>query len=122
MALMTTYVSISPYVTKDGSVIRELMHPGVHGNQHASMAEACISPGKKTALHVHTLSEEIYHITQGIGQMTLGDEQFMVAAGDTICIKPGEPHCIENMGDKDLTIICSCAPPYSHQDTDLLGE
>ena len=27
------YAEVRPYITKDGSEIRELMHPTVHGNQ-----------------------------------------------------------------------------------------
>ncbi len=31
--IKTRYTEIAPYVTKDGSLIRELMHPQVHGNR-----------------------------------------------------------------------------------------
>ncbi|MEO7727277.1 MAG: cupin domain-containing protein, partial [Burkholderiales bacterium] len=115
----TRYAAIQPYVTKDGSQIRELMHPAVHGNRNQSFAEATVQPGKKTALHRHTATEEIYHITSGAGMMTLGGEQFAVAAGETICIAPGMPHCIENAGNAPLKILCVCAPAYSHDDTEL---
>ena len=117
----TTYATIQPYVTKDGSQIRELMHPSVHGNRNQSLAEATVPPRAKTALHVHNATEEIYHITHGAGTMTRGGQQFTVAAGDTICITPGTPHCIENTGDTDLRILCACSPAYSHDDTELIG-
>jgi mannose-6-phosphate isomerase-like protein (cupin superfamily) len=119
-AMHTTYDSIPPYVTKDGSEIRELMHPSVQGNRNQSLAEATVRPGMQTALHRHNLTEEIYHITSGAGMMTLRDEQFAVAAGDTVCIAPGTPHCIENTGEAPLKILCACAPAYSHADTELL--
>jgi hypothetical protein len=32
-------------VTKDGSGIRELMHPDRHGNRNQSLAEALVPPG-----------------------------------------------------------------------------
>lgn len=114
------YDAIPPYVTKDGSAIRELMHPAMHGNHNQSFAEATVQPGATTALHRHVLTEEIYHITSGVGMMTLGDERFAVAVGDTICIAPGMPHCIANTGDVPLRILCACAPAYSHDDTELL--
>jgi len=117
----TTYATIQAYITKDGSQIRELMHPSVHGNRNQSLAEATVPPRARTALHVHKATEEIYHITHGGGTMTLGGEQFTVAAGDTICISPGTPHCIENTGDADLRILCACSPAYSHDDTELIG-
>jgi mannose-6-phosphate isomerase-like protein (cupin superfamily) len=117
----TTYETVEPYVTKDGSEIRELMHPSVQGNRNQSFAEATVPPGMKTALHRHRLTEEIYHITNGAGMMTLGAAQFAVAAGDTVCIAPGTPHCIVNTGDAPLKILCACAPAYSHDDTELMA-
>ena len=118
--MRTAYSSIEPYVTKDGSEIRELMHPSVHGNRNQSLAEATVPPGMKTALHRHRLTEEIYHITSGAGMMTLGGEQFAVVVGDTVCIAPGTPHCIKNTGEAPLRILCACSPAYSHDDTELL--
>jgi len=118
--MRSTYRSIAPYQTRDGSEIRELMHPAVNGNRNQSFAEATVRPGAKTRLHRHALTEEIYHITSGAGMMTLGDERFSVAVGDTICIAPGTPHCIANTADAPLTILCACSPAYSHDDTELL--
>ena len=120
MALRTRIQNIKSYITRDGSEIRELMHPAVQGNQAQSLAEAIIQPGQRTHLHQHTQSEELYYITAGQGQMTLGTEHFTVTVGDTICILPGTPHCIENTGTRALHILCMCSPPYSHADTKLL--
>lgn len=120
--MRTRYAEVPPYTTKDGSLIRELMHPGVHGNRNQSLAEALVPPGAATRLHRHHQTEEIYHITEGIGWMTLGGEEFEVTAGDTICIPPGTPHCIRNPGDADLRLLCCCAPAYAHEDTELLPE
>ena len=114
------YAAVTPYITKDGSVIRELMHPAVHGNQLQSLAEATVQPGQRTQLHRHLRTEELYHITAGSGRMTLADSEFTVAAGDTICIPPGTPHCIAALGDTPLTLLCCCAPAYDHADTELL--
>lgn len=111
---------IAPYVTKDGSQIRELMHPAVHGNRAQSLAEATLSPGGRTALHRHHLSEELYHVTAGHGVMLLGERRFVVSPGDTVAIPPGMAHCLENTGDSPLVVLCACSPAYSHEDTELL--
>lgn len=118
--MLTHYQAISPFNTKDGSTIRELMHPAQHGNQNQSLAEAMVPVGTTTLLHRHHHSEELYHITAGSGVMQLGNEQFVVRTGDTVLIPPGTPHAIENRGNEVLKILCSCAPPYSHADTELL--
>lgn len=116
----THYDGIEAYVTRDGSLIRELLHPDAHGNAQQSLAEAEVAPGATTRLHLHIRSEELYHITAGQGLMTLGAEQFAVAVGDTVCIPPGTAHCIRNTGAQALRILCCCAPPYAHDDTVLV--
>ena len=118
--ITSAYADVEPFITKDGSEIRELMHPARHGNRAQSFAEATIAPGMRTTLHRHRATEEIYHITQGRGRMILGADTFDVGPGDTVCIPPATPHCIENIGREALRILCACTPPYSDADTDLL--
>lgn len=120
--MKTTYSAITPYITRDGSEIRELMHPVLHGNTRQSLAEASIAPGGATLLHRHQRSEELYYVVAGSGHMTLGRQRFPIAVGDTICIPPGTPHCVENPGQTPLRILCSCAPAYAHDDTELLAD
>ena len=120
MSFKTALHEATPYITKDGSEIRELLHPSLHAVRKQSLAEAVVPAGVTTLLHRHAISEEIYHITQGNGLMTLGDQRFAVKTGDSIAISPGTPHCIENTGDQTLHILCCCAPAYSHADTELL--
>ena len=122
MTRFTHYREIPAYVTKDGSSIRELMHPDHHGSRQQSLAEATVPPGTETRLHQHRNSEELYHITQGEGLMTLGDKTLHVVPGDTICIAPLTPHKIKNTGSFDLKILCCCAPAYAHEDTQLLDD
>ena len=118
--MKSRHADVAPYVTKDGSEIRELMHPAVHGNRAQSLAEATVPPGCETLLHRHRVTEELYHVTAGTGSMTLGNDTFDVRAGDTVCIPPGTPHRIRNTGAMSLRILCACTPAYSHDDTELL--
>lgn len=116
------YDSIKEYVTKDGSVIRECMHPNEHGNEKLSVAEARVAPGKKTKLHSHLHSEEIYMIISGKGWMCRGRERFAIEKGMFVAIMPGEVHNLENGGSDDLVVLCCCAPAYGHSDTVLAEE
>ena len=113
------YATVASYITKDGSEIRELMHPAVHGNQKQSLAEAIVPVGCKTLSHKHLLTEELYHITQGHGIMRLGESSFTIGPGDTICIVPGTVHSLENLGSEPLVLLCCCSPAYAHDDTIL---
>ena len=118
--MRTRYQELNSYTTKDGSTIRELMHPDSQGNRQQSLAEATVPPGVKTVLHLHKQSEEIYYIVAGSGEMTLGENTFNVAVGDAVCIAPNTPHRIFNNNATDLKFLCACSPAYSHADTVLL--
>jgi mannose-6-phosphate isomerase-like protein (cupin superfamily) len=118
----TEYQRVKPYVTKDGSTIRELIHPSVHGNRNQSLAEATVAGGFKTRLHRHPVSEEIYFILEGEGLMTLGEEVFPVSEADSVFIPPGKPHRLQNTGSSPLKVLCACSPAYSHEDTELIDD
>lgn len=120
MSVKTALADITPYLTRDGSEIRELLHPDRGESSNQSLAEAVVLPGAVTLLHLHRASEEIYHVTRGEGKMTLGNEIFTLAVGDSILIPPGTPHRVENTGRAPLHILCCCAPAYAHADTELL--
>jgi mannose-6-phosphate isomerase-like protein (cupin superfamily) len=116
----TKYDGMHAYTTKDGSTIRELLHPDSSAARNQSFAEAIVEIGQTTMLHLHHTSEEIYHITAGTGLMILGAEEFPVTIGDSIVIRPGTPHAITNTGVTPLKILCACSPAYAHDDTVLL--
>ena len=120
--MLIEYKDIKPFITKDGSTIRELVHPAHTGNKGQSLAEAIVAAGSSTALHLHRTTEEIYHVTQGEAQMTLGMKTFTIRAGDTILIPPLTAHCLHNDQDTDLHVLCACSPAYSDADTELLVE
>jgi mannose-6-phosphate isomerase-like protein (cupin superfamily) len=101
-----------PFVTKDGSMIRELHHTELQ-----SLAEAALEPGQSTERHHHRATEEIYFVTKGSGEMEVDGERRHVRPGDAVLIPPGAWHTLENDGTSELTILCMCAPPYSHDDT-----
>ena len=120
---ITTREQIAPYVTADGSAIRELLNAANSPMKNQSLAEATLSPGQKTARHFHAQSEEIYYILSGRGAMFVGQEQREerreVNAGEAIAIAAGAAHYIENIGAHELRFLCCCAPAYSHDDTIL---
>ena len=116
----TRYRAIAAFITKDGSEIRELMHPSNHAVRRQSLAEATVLPGTATQLHRHVQTEELYHVVAGRGCMRLGEREFDVHAGDTVCIAPGTPHRVVNTGTEPLRILCCCTPAYADEDTELL--
>jgi mannose-6-phosphate isomerase-like protein (cupin superfamily) len=109
---LTSLHQAEPFTTKDGSTIRELHHTSTQ-----SLADASLEPGQATQRHYHGRSEEIYLVTKGSGTLEVDGETRRVRPGDAILIPPGAWHTLENDGTSELTILCTCAPPYSHEDT-----
>jgi len=117
---LSAYDDVPVITAKDGSEIRELMHPLQHGNKAQSLAEATVYSGQRTLLHCHRVTEELYHVTAGQGTMILGDQCFPIAVGDTILIPPGTPHALHNTWPVPLRILCCCSPAYAPDDTEIL--
>ena len=85
--------------------------------RNQSLAEATVPVGQETEAHYHVRSEEIYHFTGGAGRVKVGDEVRDIREGDTVVLPPGTEHKLWNTGDVPLTLLCCCAPAYSHEDT-----
>ena len=109
-----------PFITADGSEIRELAGIPSGNASNQSLAEASVPPGADTIEHYHHTTEEIYLFTRGSGRMRLGDDEFDVQAGDCVVIAPGVRHKLWAGPDEELVLWCCCAPAYTHEDTVLL--
>ena len=113
--------NVTPFITKDGSIIREILAPAVAPDIIAkqSLAEATIRPGEATQAHYHPVTEEIYYLLRGVGRMQIGGSVREVYPGDSIAIPPGAVHQIRSIGAEDLVFLCCCAPAYANDDTIL---
>jgi mannose-6-phosphate isomerase-like protein (cupin superfamily) len=108
---------VDPFITKDGSEIRELLAHRNSAIRNQSLAEARLAVGASTQEHYHPRAEEIYYITHGYGQLRIEGEIREVKAGDAIAIPPGQKHKLWNTGNETLRLLCCCAPGYEHTDT-----
>ena len=108
-----------PFVTRDGSTVREIAGPPSQTASNQSLAEATVAPGAQTIEHYHRTSEEVYRFLSGAGRMRLDAEESDVRGGETVVIPPGSRHKLWNPGPEPLVLLCICSPPYSHDDTVL---
>jgi mannose-6-phosphate isomerase-like protein (cupin superfamily) len=116
---VTRYDDIEPFITKDGSEIREWAGRAAAPAVNQSLAEATLAPGGATTEHFHRQSEELYLVTAGSGRLRVDGEECEIATGDCVVIPPGARHKLWNTGDELLRIVCACSPAYSHEDTIL---
>jgi mannose-6-phosphate isomerase-like protein (cupin superfamily) len=114
-----SYAQLEPFVTLDGSEIREWAGRVAAPAQKQSLAEATIPVGGATTEHYHRLSEELYLVSAGQGRLIIDGEERLISEGDCALIPPGARHKLFNVGSQPLRVVCSCAPPYSNEDTYL---
>ena len=114
---LTNLNELPPFITKDGSEIRELLAHRNSALRNQSLAEARLPVGGATQEHFHPRAEEIYFITHGTGRIRIESETRDVKPGDAIAIPPGHKHKLWNTGREILRLLCGCAPGYEHSDT-----
>jgi len=93
-----------------GSTIRELHH-----TDEQSLAEASLPAGAQTQRHFHAVTEEIYFLLEGTGEMEVDGSHQRVGPGDAVLIPAGARHQIT--AETALRFLCCCAPAYSDADT-----
>jgi len=98
------------FTTKDGSTIREFHHTAAQ-----SLAEASVPAGARTQRHQHRVTEEIYVVLEGEGELEVDGERRGVGPGDAILIPAGAWH--EITAKSELRFLCCCVPPYTDDDT-----
>ena len=118
---VTSHSEIEPFVTLDGSEIREWAGRVSLPAQNQSLAEATIPAGGATTEHYHRTSEELYLVTAGRGRLLIDGEERIIGEGDCALIPPGKRHKVFNIGAGPLRIVCACSPAYSDEDTCLTG-
>jgi mannose-6-phosphate isomerase-like protein (cupin superfamily) len=102
---------VTPFVTKDGSTIREYLH-----TSRQSLAEASLEPGRSTTRHYHGRAEEIYLMVEGGAALEVDGETREVGPGDAVLIPPGAWHQL-TAGAEGVRLLCCCVPAYADDDT-----
>ena len=114
-----SYAELVPFVSLDGSEIREWAGRVSAPARNQSLAEAILPVARATTEHYHQTSEELYLLTAGEGRLIIDGEERLVAKGDCALIPPGARHKLLNTGAVPLKLLCACSPAYSDADTVL---
>jgi mannose-6-phosphate isomerase-like protein (cupin superfamily) len=114
-----SYGELEPFVSLDGSEIREWAGRVSAPAQKQSLAEAIVPLGGATTEHYHRTSEELYLVTAGEGRLVIDGEERLIRDGDCALIPPGARHKLFNTGPVPLKILCACSPAYAEEDTCL---
>jgi quercetin dioxygenase-like cupin family protein len=62
------------------------------------LLEVGLAPGMGVPRHTHTREDEAYYVLSGELEVTVGDEAFILRAGDTLIAPRDIPHQLRNSG------------------------
>jgi len=73
------------------------------------------------ALHKHEWHTENIYILDGKGEMTLGDEKFVVKKGDYFNIPKGTPHALKVLSSAPVKVLSIQSPHFDGSDRILIS-
>jgi NAD(P)H-dependent FMN reductase/mannose-6-phosphate isomerase-like protein (cupin superfamily) len=97
-----------------GSVVA-LDVPGCVPLHKLDLAIASVHPGAVSPAHYHQQTEEIYFVTEGVGEMTIDGVTTAIGPGDCIRIPTYAVHSIR-AGDAGVRFVVVTSPPYAEGD------
>lgn len=80
-------------------------------SDHLTVGLNCLEPGQIQKVHAHEASDKIYHVLEGEGIFTIGDEQRIAKQGMLIVAAAGVPHGVANNGPGRLSLLVTISPP-----------
>lgn len=106
-----------PIKALDGAMIYEMITKEDRQKLDVALAVGVLPKGRKAISHYHKISEELYYITSGIGQVKVGKDVFDVKPGSVVYVPTDMAHALENGSpDEELEVLCVSSPAYQEGD------
>lgn len=102
-------------ISLGGEKMREYLIAG-DGNEHMMSLYSVIEPGGGSGSEPYTLNadSDMVHVMSGQLEMRVGDDTYLLKAGDTLTFPPSIPHTWQNPSAKETcTAIWVIVPPPS---------
>ena len=74
------------------------------------LLEVGLAPGMMVPRHTHTREDEAYYVLSGELEVVVGDEVFILRAGDTLMAPRDIPHRLRNSGNAENHYIIMFSP------------
>ena len=79
-----------------GALSKALVRPEVCGSRRIDYRISSYQPMAHVAEHVHKVQEQVYHVLDGEGVLTLDDRKVVMRRHDYVYIPPGVRHSFTN--------------------------
>ena len=93
-----------------GALSKALVRPENCGARRVDYRISCYQPMAYVQEHVHRVQEQIYHVLEGEGLLTLDDKRVLMRQHDYVFIPPGVRHSFTNNGLVPLVFLVVTTP------------
>ena len=93
-----------------GALSKALVGPQTCGSRRIDHRISCYQPMAHVAEHVHQVQEQVYHVLEGEGLLTLDDKRVTLRRHDYVFVPPGVRHSFTNNGLVPLVFLVVTTP------------
>lgn len=93
-----------------GALSKALVRPETCGSRLIDHRISHYQPMAHVAEHVHRTQEQVYHVLEGEGRLTLDDTVHILRRHDYVFVPPGVRHSFTNTGLEPLVFLVITAP------------
>ena len=79
-------------------------------SDHLLLGLNSLSPGVEQAVHRHEGQDKFYHVLEGRGEFTVGEEVQEAGAGEVVWAPAGVDHGVRNRAAERLVLLVGIAP------------
>ena len=93
-----------------GALSKALVRPETCGAARVDFRISCYQPMAYVLEHVHQVQEQVYHVLEGEGMLTLDDKSVLMRRHDYVFVPPGVRHSFTNNGTVPLVFLVVTTP------------
>ena len=93
-----------------GALSKALVRPETCGSRRIDHRISCYQPMAYVEEHVHRVQEQIYHVLDGEGMLTLNERSLLLRRHDYVFVPPGVRHSFTNNGLLPLVFLVITPP------------
>jgi mannose-6-phosphate isomerase-like protein (cupin superfamily) len=93
-----------------GALSKALVRPETCGAARIDHRISCYAPMAHVEEHTHKVQEQVYHVLEGEGLLTLDDERRVLRRHDFVFVPPGVRHSVTNTGLVPLVFLVVTTP------------
>jgi len=99
-----------------GALSKALVRPETCGARRVDFRISCYQPMAYVQEHVHQVQEQVYHVLEGEGMLTLDDKSVLMRRHDYVFVPPGVRHGFTNNGTVPLVFLVVTTPVEDKED------